>query len=120
MFDVRHFNGYVVWLTLIGFVYGCYGLLIGSLVDGELEGILLIVLLANIDVGWLQNPIFYADSHNKEIIRYLPGYYPSQSAIISAATDYSATAARHMSLMYGSMVLLLSMLIFYIKMKVRT
>lgn len=40
-------------------MYSCYGLMVGAISLHELEGIFLIVLLANIDVGWLQNPSYY-------------------------------------------------------------
>jgi len=118
-FPVKHLLMFIYGLTLIGFVYGCYGLAVGSLIKGELEGVFLVVLLANIDVGWLQNPTFYAEAQNKAIIQYLPGYFPSQSAIIAGLTDYSAINARLYSILIGSGFLLLSMLIFYNKMRMK-
>ena len=81
---INNFPLFVFGLMLIGFVYGCYGLAIGSMIKGKLEGVFFIVLLANIDAGWLQNPMYYAGAHNNEIIRYLPAYFPSQAAIIAA------------------------------------
>lgn len=116
-YRIEHFGGYVVGLAMIGFVYGSYGLAIGSMIHGELEGIFLIVLLANIDVGWIQNPVFFADAQNREIIKYLPGYFPSQSAIISALTDYSAVNARLNSFLYGAGFLFIGMLISYKQLK---
>ena len=118
-FSVKHLPMYISGLVLIGFVYGCYGLAIGSLLKGKLEGIFLIVLLANIDAGWLQNPMYYAEAQNNIIIRYLPAYFPSQSAIIAAFTDYSAANARFFSIIYGSGFLILSLLIFYNKMRIK-
>lgn len=110
---------FITGLFLIGFVYGSYGLLIGSLIKGELEGILMIVLLVNIDVGWLQNPLFYAEAQNQNIIQLLPAYYPSQSAIISAVTNYSAADAALKSTAYGLVFLIFAMLIFFYKMRTR-
>jgi hypothetical protein len=118
-FSVSHIPMYIFSLTLIGFVYGCYGLAIGSMIKGELEGIFLIVLLANIDVGWLQNPTFFAEAQNKMIIRYLPGYFPSQSALVAAFTDYPGFNPRVYSILYGSGFLVLSMLVFYNKMRIK-
>jgi len=118
-FNLEHLPMFIFGLVLIGVVYGCYGLAVGSLVKGELEGILFIVLLVNIDAGWLQNPLFYAEAQNKLIIRYLPAYFPSQAAIISAFTDYSAGTAIWNSLLYGCTFLLLSMFIFFRKMRIR-
>jgi len=118
-FHVAHLWLMIFALALTGFVYGCYGLLVGSLVRGELEGILLIVLLVNIDAGWLQNPLFYAEAQNQVIIRYLPAYFPSQSAIIASFTDYSAIKANLNSLLYGLGFLTLSMMIFFTKMRIK-
>ncbi len=116
---VRHLPMFIYGLMLIGFVYGCYGLTIGSLIKGKLEGVFFIVLLANIDAGWLQNPMYYAEAHNNVIIRYLPAYYPSQSAIIAAFSDYSGSNARFYSILYGTGFLILALLIFYNKMRIK-
>lgn len=116
---VRHLPAYVTGLVNIGFVYGCFGLAIGSLVKGKLEGVFFIVLLANIDAGWLQNPMYYAEAQNNVIIRYLPAYYPSQSAIIAAFTDYSGANAGFFSILYGSGFLIVSLLVFYNKMRIK-
>lgn len=104
---------------LAGYVYGCYGLLIGAIFKRELEGILFIVLLANIDIGWLQNPIYYAEAQNKSIIRHLPAYFPSQISMVSAFTDHSVLNPLLGSLVYGSLFLAVAMLIFWWKMRIR-
>ena len=117
-FPIDHLPMFLFGLVLIGFVYGCYGLAVGSLIKGELEGILLIVLLVNVDVGWLQNPVFYAEAQNQIIIQTLPAYFPSQASIIAALTDYSAANAALNSLFYGAGFLVLSMLIFFNKMRI--
>ena len=116
-FPVKHLHLFVFGLMLIGLVYGCYGLLVGSIIKGELEGILFIVLLANIDAGWLQNPLFYAGATNKTVITYLPAYYPSQTTIIAAFTDYSALSPVLYSLLYGLLFLLMAMILFFYNMK---
>lgn len=118
-YPIEHLVPFIFGLTLIGFVYGGYGFAVGSLIKGELEGIFLIVLLANIDVGWLQNPTFYGEAQNKEIIRYLPGYFPSQSAIIAAFTDHSGAGPRWFSLLYGLGFLALALILFYQKMRIK-
>jgi hypothetical protein len=92
---------------------------VGSMIKGELEGILLIVLLVNIDAGWLQNPLFYAGAQHQVIIRYLPAYFPSQTAITASFTDYQGTMASFKSLLYGFVFLLLSMIFFITKMRIR-
>ena len=118
-YTIDNLGRFILGLVLIGFVYGSYGLAVGSLIKVELEGILLIVLLVNIDVGWLQNPLFYAEAQNQIIIKYLPAYFPSQTAIITAVTDYSAAAAAMNGILYGLVFLIFSMLIFFYKMQTK-
>ncbi len=117
--SISHFMAFIAGLILIGFVYGCYGLATGSLIRGKLEGIFFIVMLANIDAGWLQNPMYYAEAHNNIIIRYLPAYFPSPSARIAACTDFSAIPARFYSILYGIGFLIMALLIYYNKMRIR-
>ena len=118
-YTIDNLGRFILGLVLIGFVYGSYGLAVGSLVKAELEGILMIVLLVNIDVGWLQNPLFYAEAQNQIIIKFLPAYFPSQTAIITAVTDYSATAATVNGILYGLVFLIFSMLTFFYKMRTK-
>lgn len=118
-FEVDHMTYYLIGLILTGFVYGCYGLAAGSLVKGELEGILLVVLLVNIDAGWLQNPLFYSEAENQEIIRYLPAFYPSQTSLFAAFSDYSVLNACLKSLVYGFTLFLAALIIFLFKMRIR-
>ena len=109
----------VCGFILVGFVYGSYGLLIGSLLRGELEGILLITLLANIDIGWLQNPIFYAGALNKALIRGLPAFFPSQVSNISAFSDYGISHALAGSLLYGGSLMAMALLYYWLRMRKR-
>jgi ABC-2 type transport system permease protein len=113
----KHVPGVILGYILCGFVYGSFGLFIGSIVKKELEGILFIVLLANLDIGWLQNPIFYAAAPNKHIIRLLPGFDPSQIAVLSAFSDFDVGIQVVYSLIYGSVFLILCMIIFGIGMR---
>ena len=118
-FEPQNFLLVVIGFVMVGFVYGSYGLLVGTLLKGELEGILLITVLANIDVGWLQNPIFYAGALNKTIIRTLPAFFPSQLSIISAFSELGAGRAFAGSLVYGGVMLVIALFIFWLKMRKR-
>jgi len=118
-FQMDHLGMMIFGLALTGFVYGCYGLAVGSLIQGELEGILLILLLVNIDAGWLQNPLFYAEAEHQLIIHSLPAYFPSQVAVIASFTDHAILNATVGSILYGLVFLGLSMFIFFIKMRIR-
>ena len=113
----KYVSGVILGYILCGFVYGSFGLFIGAVFKKELEGILIIVLLANLDIGWLQNPIYYSAAPNKLIIKLLPGFNPSQVAVISAFSDYSISSQIIYSWIYGLVFLILSMIIFRIKMK---
>ena len=104
---------------LVGFVYGSYGMLIGTIFRGELEGILFIVLLANLDIGWLQNPVFYIAAQNTAFIRSLPSFFPSQVSIVLAFSEYSITHAVCGSIVYGLVFLIMALLIYSLRMQVR-
>lgn len=109
-------------LVLLGFmmaayVYGAYGMFIGAIFPRELEGILFIVLLANLDIGWLQNPIYYADAQNKAIIRHLPAYFPSQLSMVSAFTGQPVLQPLLGSLAYGTLLLAAAMFLYSRRMR---
>jgi hypothetical protein len=118
-FQPKHLILVVIGFIAGGYIYGCYGLLVGTIFKRELEGILFIVLLVNIDAGWLQNPIYYAEAQNKAIIRHLPAYFPSQVSMISAFTDNSIITPLIESLVYGSILLFATLIIFWWKMRLQ-
>jgi hypothetical protein len=118
-FRPERFGLTVLGFVLAGFVYGSYGLLIGSIFRRELEGILFIVLLANIDAGWLQNPIYYAGAQNQIVIRLLPAYYPSQLALIAAFTHGAVTRPVLFGLGYGLVLLTAALVVYFGQMRAR-
>jgi hypothetical protein len=87
-------------LLLAAVVYGAIGMLIGALVRRELEGMLVILLLVNIDAGWLQNPALYAHAQQRQLIRLLPAHHPSQIVMGSAFSDASLAAPFAVSVGY--------------------
>jgi hypothetical protein len=117
-FSPRHFFAVIAGFAVSGFVHACYGLLVGSAVKRELEGILLIVLLVNIDAGWLQNPVLYAGAHNQAVIRFLPAYFPSQASVIAAFTDHSIRDPIISSVLYGGLLLVIALGIYFRTMRV--
>jgi len=116
-FDPRHMLGVALGFALIGWVYGCYGLLVGALFRRNLEGILFVVLLANIDAGWLQNPIFYADADNQAIIEALPAFFPAQVSMIAAFTDHAVARPAIAALLYGAALLVLALVVFGLRVR---
>lgn len=117
-FNPGNFFGVTLGFLLVGFVYGSYGMLIGTIFRGELEGILFIVLLANMDIGWLQNPVFYSAAQNKAFIRSLPSFFPSQVSMVSAFSEHSITRAVSGSIVYGLIFLIVALLIYSLRMRV--
>lgn len=88
-FTPRRILATALGFGLCGWVYACYGLLVGALFRQELEGVLFVALLANLDVGWLQNPIYYRHAQHQLVIRSLPGYLPSQVAMAAAFSEHT-------------------------------
>ncbi|MBE0644348.1 MAG: ABC transporter permease [Bacteroidetes bacterium] len=104
--------------VLAGFVYAALGALIGVLFRNEIEGVLAVLLIANIDAVWMQNPIYYTASEHREIIRVLPAYFPTQASMLGAFTDESVLAAAGASLLYGGILLLIALFIYWRRMRV--
>jgi hypothetical protein len=116
-FVPMHVATVLAGLILIGFVYGCYGMLIGALWKRELESVISVILLTNVDVAWLQNPIFYADTEHKYIVHWLPAYFPGQVAMSGAFTDHVPWGPVLGSLAYGGVLLALATLVFWRKLR---
>lgn len=116
-FRPQRFVLVLLGFMMAGYVYGAYGLLVGAIFRRELEGILFIVLLANLDIGWLQNPIYYAEAQNKAIIRHLPAYFPSQLSMVSAFSDYSVLQPLLGSLAYGTALLAAALFLYSRRMR---
>lgn len=100
------------------FVYGTFGMVIGAVVRRELEGILLILLLVNIDAGWLQSPVFYAHARNQALIRLLPGHHPGQITMLSAFTTTSITPEVVAALGYAAGGLLVAAGLYWLRVRV--
>lgn len=109
----------IAGLFFAGLTYGSYGILVGTLVKGELEGTLLVILLANIDAGWLQNPLFFSEARNKFVIQFLPAYYPSQVSIAATFTHLPLKYPVLISLVYAGAFLTLAFIISYYKMRIK-
>ena len=72
-----------------GLLYGLLGILLGALCRRELDGILAILLLVNVDPGWLQNPVFYANAQHRALIHWLPSHHSCQLTLMSVFTERS-------------------------------
>lgn len=104
--------------ALAAFVYGTYGLCVGSIFRRDLETIFAILLLINIDTGWLQNPIYYLDARSPWLIESLPGHLPAQTAFLAALTSHSVLRTAGLATLYGLMFLVIALLVYGFRMRV--
>lgn len=110
--------GVLLGIALGAFVYGCYGLFVGTAVRREIEAIFAILILINIDAGWLQNPVYYEPARRKWLIEALPAYFPAQVAYLAAFTKDSVVGLVAWSLVYGSALALAAFVLYTIRMRV--
>ena len=76
-----------IWAIVVSFMlaaatYAAFGLLVGVLVRGDLEGFFLIIMISLIDT-FLQNPVGNPLA-NKPLLQFLPAYGPTQVAAAGA------------------------------------
>ena len=110
--------GVLLGITAGAFVHGCYGLLVGTLFRQELESIFAILVLINIDAGWLQNPIYYRNAGSKWLIEALPAHFPSQIAYLSAFTAERVGPLLAWAAAYGTVLLLGALALYALRMRV--
>jgi hypothetical protein len=112
-------GGVLLGLALGCLVYGGYGLLTGTLLRRDLETIFALLMLINVDAGWLQNPLYYAGSRSRWLIEWLPGHYPAQTSFLAAFTDDPLHWAALSATGYGAVLILLAFVIYSLRMRVR-
>lgn len=102
----RQLPAYLLATYWTALVYSLYGALAGTYIRNELGGIMAVLFLVNIDVGYLQLPGFSTILDEWYIVLF-PGYYPVQLAIDSAFTGTVETFAKSFwSLAHGGVVAL--------------
>lgn len=102
---------------LVGTIYGTFGAIVGLVSREIMEAILGVVLLANLDAGWLQNPLFYSSSQQVEFIQWLPAYYPSQAIFASAFTPDVNSWAFLKGSLYAAILLVMMILLIHHKIR---
>jgi ABC-2 type transport system permease protein len=118
-FVPHHPASVFIGVVLVGYVYGCYGLMVGAMWRRELECMFSVILLTTIDVGWLQNPVFYTEAENKTLIHWLPAYWPMQVAMGGAFTDHGVSVAVLGALSYGTALLGVAIVVFWRQVRLR-
>ncbi|MGB2906872.1 MAG: hypothetical protein WBB73_07215 [Candidatus Aminicenantaceae bacterium] len=107
MLPLRQVGAAFAGFLLLGTVYGAYGGAVGLLSKDHMVAILLIALLANLDAGWLQNPVFYSSAQQGGFIRWLPAFYPCQFIFSALFAGRINAWALLMSLLYSLALLAL-------------
>ncbi len=105
-------------LAIGALVHAAFGLLVGALVRRELVGMLLVVLLVNLDAGWLQNPLFYASLQNRFLVELLPAHGAVQAAAVAAFTDQSAAGPAGLGLGWTAALFVAAAAIFTARLRV--
>lgn len=105
--------GIAVGFVLASLTYAAFGLLIGGLVRGDLEGFFLIIMVALTDT-FLQNPLGNPLA-NKPLLAWFPSYAPTQVAA-SAATDHGVSFAMvGLSLAWTASFILLGLIVMAVR-----
>ncbi|MFH8408837.1 hypothetical protein ACH4FX_29175 [Streptomyces sp. NPDC018019] len=109
---VRQLGPLALGVLGAGLAYGGIGLLLGSLVRGELEGFFLVIMLSLVDTG-LQNPVFnVVDLTGLEI---LPLYGANQLTLAAAFTSRTPWAHALLSLAWSVAASALALLVFHLR-----
>lgn len=102
---------------LITVIYGAYGGIVGVLSRSFMPALLLIVLLADLDAAWLQNPVYYSAAQESQVIHWLPAFYPCQMVFAAAFTARSNGAALGGACIWAAVAVVL--LIFAVQWRMR-
>jgi hypothetical protein len=92
---------------------------VGSVLRRELETIFAIVLLINLDAGWLQNPVYYLTTRSPWLVESLPGHHPAQTTLLAALTMHPVVRTSVLALLYGATFLAITTVVYSLRMRVR-
>jgi ABC-2 type transport system permease protein len=104
--------------TVIALTYGAFGLLLGVLVKGDLEGFFLIIMGALVDT-FLQNPLGNPLA-NKPILEWFPSFGPMQFAVGGSLGHAVLGGYLALGLIWAAAFTLAALVIFMIRARVRT
>jgi len=91
---------------LLALVYGLFGATVGLLARDTLRSVLCILILADVDAAWLQNPVYYTYAQENEIVHRLPAFHPIQETLAGAFAGRFNFEALVGSLAYAALLCL--------------
>jgi ABC-2 type transport system permease protein len=108
-----------LWTIMLAFMlgaatYAAFGLLIGVLVRGDLEGFFLIIMISLLDT-FFQNPVDNPLA-NKPILEFLPSYGPTQFAAAGAFHHQVLPGMAAVSLAWTAAFALLGLIVLRLRM----
>ncbi|HKJ33954.1 MAG TPA: hypothetical protein VKA34_19135 [Balneolales bacterium] len=106
-----------IGFIFVGIIYGAFGGAVGLLSKDIMVAILLVVLMANLDAGWLQNPVFYTSAQDTGFIHWLPAFYPTQTIFAAAFTKKLNSWSVLLSSIYSIGLLVIMLLIVHLKLR---
>jgi hypothetical protein len=110
--------GVLLGFLLVGAIYGAYGGMVGLLSRDFMVAVLCVVLLANLDAGWLQNPVFYSTAQESTLIHWLPAFHPTQVVFAAAFSGRLNLWATALSLFYA--LLFVATMLVVVRLRVRS
>jgi hypothetical protein len=117
LINIEHMFLLFTGFILVGTIYGAFGGVVGLFSHDIMVAILWIVLLANLDAGWLQNPVFYTSAQETEFIHWLPAFYPTQAIFTAAFISEWNGWAILISSIYACGLILMMLLIVHFKLR---
>jgi ABC-2 type transport system permease protein len=116
LFFWRPANAWTVAVTfmLAAATYAAFGLLIGVLVHGDLEGFFLIIMISLLDT-FMQDPVGNPLA-NKPILEFFPSYGPTQFAVAGAFDHRVLTGMAAISLAWTAAFALLGLAVMRLRM----
>ena len=108
-----------LWAIALAFMlgaatYAAFGLLVGVLVRGDLEGFFLIIMISLLDT-FFQNPVDNPLA-NKPILQFFPSYGPTQFAAAGAFHHQALAGMVVLSLAWTAALALLGLVVLWLRM----
>jgi ABC-2 type transport system permease protein len=108
-----------IWLSysLDALIYGAFGLLLGVLVNSQLSGFFLIIMISLLDT-FIQAPI-YNPLANKSFLAFFPSYGPMQIGVSGGFGNTYTVVSVALSLGWAFAICIFALIIFWLRTRTR-